>query len=604
MRSSVFRGVTDDRAQRRHIVGLDTTAERVGHEVLGEGHQEGVFVLEQRAAQAGGAFHLGAVVELPRRVDRDAVVLDPQPADDVEVLEREAERIDHAMTRDARRIRAVLLHPLAHGEEPPLRGGFRILERRHVRRRRRRGSAEQHLQHPLATLHRRRPVRDRGEQKNAPLGQEAAARLGQQRASELRAGDVGQPVMPREPLVHEGVVGGDEVKDAAILADDAVEEELGFADERFGERAVPVRVEQPVGPDLVDVLQPQPLRRKSRRQRLRSRVGQHALDLPVVDRRIAQRAVAGGLEQFLIRQGRPEEERQARGEVEIGQTIELVGRRRGLLDTEHEAGVREDPLDAEPDSLIEIAAVVARLRVEPEEVVEVVAHRTAVGLRREPPQDVGRAAALLGRGRRAAREDPLTARRLGHAGHVRRPGNRDLLQVRRHRDAVAGADARVDQRLIDRREQVVDRPDRSGHERRGDSLRPGLDGDRRRLERQPLLAGVVHRLIDFEHRGSRAVDGDLEQLLLSRHVDRRVAEQLAADGPDQRGVKPIEAVGRERVHERRAAARSERRALDELHLILGRQHPVRRRRRRRRTIADREAADLTGRAQVALWQGR
>ena len=48
---------------------------------------------------------------------------------------------------------------------------------------------------------------------------------------------------------------------------------------------------------------------------------------------------------------------------------------------------------------------------------------------------------------------------------VRRPGNRQFLQVRRHRHAVAGADARVDQGLLDRREQIVDRADRSRHER-------------------------------------------------------------------------------------------------------------------------------------------
>ena len=66
----------------------------------------------------------------------------------------------------------------------------------------------------------------------------------------------------------------------------------------------------------------------------------------------------------------------------------------------------------------------------------------------------------------------------------------------------------------------------------------------------------------------------------------------------------VGAVGRERVHERRAAARAERRALDVAHLVFGRRHAVGRGRGRRCAIADREAADLTGGAQVALRQRR
>ena len=140
------------------------------------------------------------------------------------------------------------------------------------------------------------------------------------------------------------------------------------------------------------------------------------------------------------------------------------------------------------------------------------------------------AAALLARA--AVGRQVKIVRRLGVSDTpvtLHRPGDRQVLQVRRHRHAVAGADARVDQRVIDRREQVVDRPDRPRHERRGDALRTGLDRDRRRLERQTLFAGVAHAVVDFEHRDALAVDRDLEQLVLPRHVDGGVAEQLAAD---------------------------------------------------------------------------
>ena len=47
--------------------------------------------------------------------------------------------------------------------------------------------------------------------------------------AELVADDVRDPVVPREPLVDEGVVGGEQIRDRPILADDVAEEELGFA---------------------------------------------------------------------------------------------------------------------------------------------------------------------------------------------------------------------------------------------------------------------------------------------------------------------------------------------------------------------------------------
>ena len=56
----------------------------------------------------------------------------------------EANRIDHAVARRARRVGAVLLHALAHGEEASVRHRLGVLERRHVRRRRWWRRAEQH----------------------------------------------------------------------------------------------------------------------------------------------------------------------------------------------------------------------------------------------------------------------------------------------------------------------------------------------------------------------------------------------------------------------------------------------------------------------------
>jgi hypothetical protein len=51
----------------------------------------------------------------------------------------------------------------------------------------------------------------------------------------------------RQTLVDERVVGGQQIEDAAILAQDALEEQLGLALETLPQLVVPVRIEDAVG---------------------------------------------------------------------------------------------------------------------------------------------------------------------------------------------------------------------------------------------------------------------------------------------------------------------------------------------------------------------
>ena len=85
--------------------------------------------------------------------------------------------------------------------------------------------------------------------------------------------------MFREPLVDEAVIGGEQIEHVPIFAHDAVEEELRFALHRLGQAIVVLRVEQHVGMNLVEILQPQPLAREALRQRIRSRIREHPLHL-------------------------------------------------------------------------------------------------------------------------------------------------------------------------------------------------------------------------------------------------------------------------------------------------------------------------------------
>ena len=231
-------------------------------------------------------IELRAVVKVADRIDRDAIVLDAPHAGDVEVLERQAERIDHLVARRARRILAVLFHALAHRQRLAGVNGLGFFERRHVGRRRRRRRAKQHFHDPLAAQHRRGAIGDRRQQQHAALAEHAAAiRVGDRDAAEVVAEDVGNAVVLGEPLVHEGVIGGEQIGDRPIFTNQAVDEQLGLTHHGLRQRGVPIPIEVMIGTDLLDVLQAQPLRREARRQRLRSRVGDHALQLLLEHRR-------------------------------------------------------------------------------------------------------------------------------------------------------------------------------------------------------------------------------------------------------------------------------------------------------------------------------
>ena len=161
-------------------------------------------------------------------------------SDRIEVLEREANRIHRRVAGGAGRIRAMLLQPRAHGS------GFTssrvFLERRHIGRRLRRRRAEQIVEHPLAAHDRRRPGRERRHGQDAGVAEQPAAVLvGHRHAAESVPDDVGNPVVPREPAIDEGVVGREQIDDRAVLAHDAHEEQLRLALHRLQQVPVAVR---------------------------------------------------------------------------------------------------------------------------------------------------------------------------------------------------------------------------------------------------------------------------------------------------------------------------------------------------------------------------
>ena len=71
--------------------------------------------------------------------------------------------------------------------------------------------------------------------------QPAADAVGERHAPEVAAVDVRDAVVPRQPLVHERVVGGQQLEHAAVLAQLAADEQLGLllASRRAGSRRTP-----------------------------------------------------------------------------------------------------------------------------------------------------------------------------------------------------------------------------------------------------------------------------------------------------------------------------------------------------------------------------
>src|SRR5688572_20392420 len=124
---------------------------------------------------------------------------------------------------------------------------------------------------------------------------------------------------------------------------------------------------------FADVLKPQPLARKPRGQRDRSRIRQQPPHLLLELRRFAEVTALGHSQQFLIWERAPQEEREARREVDVSDSIGLAWRERGdwrALETKEELRMRQHSLQRESNARLEVA-LRALLRVEPHEVFEV-----------------------------------------------------------------------------------------------------------------------------------------------------------------------------------------------------------------------------------------
>ena len=199
--------------------------------------------------------------------------------------------------------------------------------------------------------------------------------------------------MPGQPLVDERVVRVHQVEHVAIFAHDAVEQQLRLALEGLPQVVVEVGIHEHVGIPVSQLAQEQPLSREIADQRPRARILQHPPDLLLEHRGILELALLGGLQELLVGNAAPQEERQARRQLEVADAIRGArgNVRRIALEPEHEVRVRQNPAQRHLDALVEVPALAAGA-VEGQQRRDVgVGHRTPIRAARQRRNDLLRA---------------------------------------------------------------------------------------------------------------------------------------------------------------------------------------------------------------------
>ena len=392
---------------------VEAAAERVGQQLLGQRARRTARARCSSAwRSADDAVDLAcrrpAAPEASIGCRASAVACAPR-ADRVEVLEREARADPSRVWQVAQAgLRAVLLHPLAHRARLVAAS---LLPRAAARSA---GGGGGGVPRRFSRTH---LPRSTGEVRSAcdvtvrmlPLPSRPRRASSVQRdAAEVAAVDVGDAVVPRQPLVDERVVGGQQVEDAAVLAHDAVEEQLGLALRTPGAGCRRSRGTRASSGCL--------LRRLRRCSHWPAKLSTSACAFGSASmRRTCCSSTAGfcslpcaaSAEQLVVGNAAPEEERQPRRQLEIAEAIGGARRHAGrvALDAEQELRAGEDAAQRQLDAARRTCPPpcgrarrtrAARCRSASRD-------GAAVGAARERRQDLPRARRFVGRGRRPAR---------------------------------------------------------------------------------------------------------------------------------------------------------------------------------------------------------
>ncbi len=253
----------------------------------------------------------------------------------------------------------------------------------------------------------------------------------QDHAAEAETLDVGNAVVPCEPLVEERIVGTQQIERAAILANHALDEHLGLDAKRLPQGIVEVGKRLLHRDRRRQVAQEEPLPGEVAHERGEPIVGHHAADLAIEHGRVAQPPLFRQPQQFLVGNAAPQEKREPRGELDITDAIRRIGRNARWIgfDAQQELGADEQTLQRVIDAFIKATACRAGAIERHQRLHIVGGHRAPIGAARQRTQDRTSTRRGIVRRRGSAREDPLPARRRARAGRIEGAGDLHAAQV-------------------------------------------------------------------------------------------------------------------------------------------------------------------------------
>src|SRR5262249_56594723 len=115
-------------------------------------------------------------------------------------------------------------------------------------------------------------------------------------------------VMPREPFIHERVIGIQQIQHASVLTNDAGKQQFRFAAERLSDVVVEVWEHQKIRCDLVQIAQLQPLSGEFVQQRVGAFIRDHSADLRFEHTRLTQAAGGGESQQLVVGEAAPKQD--------------------------------------------------------------------------------------------------------------------------------------------------------------------------------------------------------------------------------------------------------------------------------------------------------
>ena len=249
--------------------------------------------------------------------------------------------------------------------------------------------------------------------------------VGQRDAAEAAAVDARESVVPRQPLVDERVVGAQQIRArcdprAACCATNSSVSCLKASSRLSSKSRIEIRMDD----HFVDAPQVQPLRGEVVDERVGgARIGQHPPHLLLEHRRLGQLAALGQVEQALVGNAAPQEERQPRGDLESLRRYAEADAVRPADRDERAAGSPDRPACARARTGCRRRSCrrrAGRRRRTSSSVSHVGGrHRPAIGEPRDPRQDPGRRSARSSAA--ACGWQTKIARRLGVSVQPRRP---------------------------------------------------------------------------------------------------------------------------------------------------------------------------------------